>query len=143
LSKGDKSQQHKVAEVSEHFSVWGYGSLARPDRLDASVVIELVLSELLPRYHLRLENPMALTLWSWEIFTLPFEGARVIRKKLLIERGCKYKSACFTPCAFVSMTYRSYHRAKILYIYTHNWKLTMAMKVMGGAGVPHFFIHKP
>ncbi|KAK7213896.1 hypothetical protein V2G26_021074 [Clonostachys chloroleuca] len=83
LSKGDTGQQHKFTEVSEHFPVWGCGSLACPGRLHASVMIKLILSELLPRYDLKLESPLASTRWSWETFTMPYEKTQVILKECL------------------------------------------------------------
>jgi cytochrome P450 len=83
LLKGDTGQQNKFTEVSEHFPVWGYGSLACPGRLHASVVIKMILSELLPRYDLKLESPLASTRWSWETFTMPYERTRVILKECL------------------------------------------------------------
>ncbi|KAI0904222.1 cytochrome P450 [Ustulina deusta] len=73
--------QSKFTDVSESFPVWGYGSLACPGRLHASLVIKMVLSQLLLKYELRLEDEKARTRWSWETFTMPYESTRVIFKR--------------------------------------------------------------
>ncbi|KAI0410100.1 cytochrome P450 [Xylaria palmicola] len=77
----DDVKQSRFTDISESFPVWGYGSLACPGRIHASLVIKLVLSELLLNYDLSLENEKARTRWSWETFTMPYESTRVILKR--------------------------------------------------------------
>ncbi|KAI0186876.1 cytochrome P450 [Xylaria flabelliformis] len=72
--------QSKFTDVSESFPVWGFGSLACPGRFHASLVIKMVLSELLLRYELELEDARIRTRWSWETFTMPYESTRVVFK---------------------------------------------------------------
>lgn len=81
LPKDEDKTQQKFTEVSEHFPVWGYGSLACPGRQHASLVIKMILSELLLRYDLSLEDPSARTRWSWETFTMPYESTRIVLKE--------------------------------------------------------------
>ncbi|KZZ88360.1 cytochrome P450 [Moelleriella libera RCEF 2490] len=79
ISRGQGRDQHsKFTDVSETFPLWGYGSLACPGRIYASVVIKLILVELLKRFSLELRDPAANTRWYWETFTLPYETTRVI-----------------------------------------------------------------
>ncbi|TGJ78201.1 hypothetical protein E0Z10_g10558 [Xylaria hypoxylon] len=75
--------QSRFTDVSEYFPVWGYGSLACPGRFHASLVIKMVLSQLLLKYEMRLEDEKARTRWSWETFTMPYESTRVIFKQLM------------------------------------------------------------
>ncbi|KAK5997455.1 Cytochrome P450 monooxygenase penP-like protein [Cladobotryum mycophilum] len=76
----DGKDQRKFTDVSETFPVWGYGSLACPGRLHASLVIKMVISKLLLGYYIRLEDPEARTRWSWETFTMPYETTRIVLK---------------------------------------------------------------
>ncbi|KAI0410415.1 putative cytochrome P450 [Xylaria grammica] len=77
----DHMKKSRFTDVSESFPVWGYGSLACPGRIQASLVIKMVLSELLLNYDLSLENDKARTRWSWETFTMPYESTRVSLKR--------------------------------------------------------------
>ncbi|KAI1379887.1 putative cytochrome P450 [Hypoxylon crocopeplum] len=81
LQSDPSKQQRKFTEVSETFPVWGYGSLACPGRFHASLVIKMIVSELLLKYDLKLEEPRARTRWSWETFTMPYESTRIILKE--------------------------------------------------------------
>ncbi|KAH8889144.1 cytochrome P450 [Thozetella sp. PMI_491] len=85
LPRDEKSQQSKFSEVSETFPVWGYGSLACPGRFHASLVIKIVVSRLLLRYDLRLQDETARTRWSWETFTMPYGSTRLVLKELALE----------------------------------------------------------
>ncbi|OAQ76401.1 cytochrome P450 [Purpureocillium lilacinum] len=80
LPKDGKSQR-KFTEVSETFPVWGYGSLACPGRLHASLAMKMVMATLISRYDMRLEDPNARTRWSWETFTMPYETTRIVFKE--------------------------------------------------------------
>ncbi|KAF2867713.1 cytochrome P450 [Massariosphaeria phaeospora] len=71
----------KFTEVSEKFPVWGYGSLACPGRFHASIVMKLIISHIVMRYDLELEDDKARTLWSWETFTMPYESTRFVLKE--------------------------------------------------------------
>lgn len=74
----------KFTEVSDKFPVWGFGSLACPGRFHASTVLKLIISYLVMRYDLRLENEKERTMWSWETFIMPYESTRFVLK----ERVC-------------------------------------------------------
>ncbi|KAI0853766.1 cytochrome P450 [Daldinia vernicosa] len=81
LPKEPNSQQLKFTEVSEAYPIWGYGSLACPGRFQASLAMKLVISQLLLKYDLSLENKNARTKWSWETFAMPYKSTRVILKE--------------------------------------------------------------
>ncbi|KAK2615929.1 hypothetical protein N8I77_002650 [Diaporthe amygdali] len=82
LPDNPKDQQRKFTEISETFPVWGYGSLACPGRIHASLVIKMVVSQLLMKYNLRLKDENARTRWSWETFTMPYESTQFILEQL-------------------------------------------------------------
>ncbi|KAI2784134.1 cytochrome P450 [Daldinia loculata] len=81
LPKEPNSQQRKFTEVSETYPIWGYGSLACPGRFHASLAMKMVISQLLSKYDLSLENENARTRWSWETFAMPYQNTRVILKE--------------------------------------------------------------
>lgn len=68
----------KFTDISEHFPVWGYGSLACPGRFHASLIMKMVLVYLVSNFDLRLEDEKARRQFSWETFTMPYEGTRVL-----------------------------------------------------------------
>lgn len=78
LKQSLNGQQRRFTEVSETFPIWGYGSLACPGRFHASLTIKMLLSQLLLRYEMKLEDEKARTKWSWETFTMPYESTRVV-----------------------------------------------------------------
>jgi len=77
----DGAPQSKFTDVSEKFPVWGYGSLACPGRFYASLIMKLILSEILSKYTIKLENEKARTKFYWESFTMPYESTRIILQK--------------------------------------------------------------
>jgi len=97
----DGAPQSKFTDVSEKFPVWGYGSLAwyvlcyrsllprsntngrlnSPGRFYASLIMKLILSEILSKYTIKLENEKARTKFYWESFTMPYESTRIILQK--------------------------------------------------------------
>lgn len=68
----------KFTDISEHFPVWGYGSLACPGRFHASLIMKMVLVYLISNFDLRLEDEKARRQFSWETFTMPYESTRVL-----------------------------------------------------------------
>ncbi|KAF2704077.1 putative cytochrome P450 [Pleomassaria siparia CBS 279.74] len=81
VPKNTAAPQSKFTEISEKFPVWGYGSLACPGRLYASLIIKIIISEILIKYTIRLENDKERTKWYWESFTMPYESTRVVLKE--------------------------------------------------------------
>ncbi|KAI1800744.1 cytochrome P450 [Daldinia bambusicola] len=69
LPKKPNSQQRKFTEVSE-----------TPGRFHASLAIQIVISQLLLKYDLSLENEKARTKWTWETFTMPYKSSKIILK---------------------------------------------------------------
>jgi cytochrome P450 len=81
LPKDGSKQEAKFTQVSHDFPMWGYGSLACPGRFHASLVIKTVISQLLLRYDLGLENEGARRKWTWETFAMPYESTRIVLKE--------------------------------------------------------------
>ncbi|KAF2825057.1 cytochrome P450 [Ophiobolus disseminans] len=77
-----EARDTKFTEVSEKFLVWGFGSLACPGRFHASIVMKLVIAHIVARYDIKLEDAKARTMWSWETFTMPYEGTRFVLEEL-------------------------------------------------------------
>ncbi|KAI9924226.1 hypothetical protein MW887_007176 [Aspergillus wentii] len=71
----------KFSEVSEHFPIWGYGSLACPGRFHASLVMKLIISHLVANYDLSFEDSTARRSWSWETFRMPSNSLRIMLKR--------------------------------------------------------------
>ncbi|KAI0095586.1 cytochrome P450 [Daldinia grandis] len=80
LPKESNGQQRKFTEVSEIYPIWGYGSLDCPGRFHPSLAMKIVISQLLLKYDLSLENENSRTRWSWETFAMPYKNTRVILK---------------------------------------------------------------
>src|SRR6266498_492392 len=55
--------------------------LTSPGRFYASLIMKLIVSQILLKYDLRLENESARTKWYWESFTMPYESTRVVLKE--------------------------------------------------------------
>ncbi|RAK98108.1 cytochrome P450 [Aspergillus ibericus CBS 121593] len=73
-----KDSTHRYADVSEHYLIWGYGSLACPGRFHATLILKLALVNILLRYHIRLEDPKMQSHWMYEAFSMPYESTKVI-----------------------------------------------------------------
>ncbi|PYI08311.1 putative cytochrome P450 [Aspergillus sclerotiicarbonarius CBS 121057] len=73
-----KDSTHRYSDVSEHYLIWGYGSLACPGRFHATIVLKLALANILLRYHIRLEDPQMRSHWMYEAFSMPYESTKVI-----------------------------------------------------------------
>ncbi|PWY93005.1 putative cytochrome P450 [Aspergillus sclerotioniger CBS 115572] len=69
---------HQYSDVSEHYLIWGYGSLACPGRFHATFVLKLALINLLLRYDIRLDDPKMRSHWMYEAFSMPYESTKVV-----------------------------------------------------------------
>jgi cytochrome P450 len=81
LPNHECNDQVRFTKVAHDFPMWGYGSLACPGRFHAALVIKIVISQLLLKYDLSLENEKARRKWSWETFAMPCESTRIVMKE--------------------------------------------------------------